>query len=128
MECLESWQFVDSPIGLSQITSLPQKAFKKDQETGILLLSDKVKGHMAEEQLQAFFSRAEKTQEAHEIGGGKAEIGRVRFFRCPVQLPPQYPTFFADDCHSYRKDPGDLACSQLIKFSCLHLVRFKMTQ
>ena len=56
----------------------------QDQETGILLLSDKVKSHTAEVHLQAFFSRAERAQEAYEIGGGKKlQSGRYVF---PVAL------------------------------------------
>jgi len=43
----------------------------QDQETGILLLSDKVKGHTAEEHLQSLFSPADNAQEAYEISGGK---------------------------------------------------------
>ena len=43
----------------------------QDQETGILLLSDKLKGHLAEAHLQSFFSRADNAQEAYEISGGK---------------------------------------------------------
>jgi hypothetical protein len=52
----------------------------QDQETGILLLSDKVKGHTAEEHLQSFFSRADNAQEAYEISGGrKLKAGRYIF-------------------------------------------------
>jgi hypothetical protein len=53
----------------------------QDQETGTLLLSDKVKHRIAEEQLQSLFSRPAKTQEAYEIGAGKKlKSGRYIFF------------------------------------------------
>jgi hypothetical protein len=52
----------------------------QDQETGILLLSDKVKGQTAEEHLQSLFSRADNAQEAYEISGGrKLKAGRYIF-------------------------------------------------
>jgi hypothetical protein len=52
----------------------------QDQETGILLLSDKVKGHTAEEHLQSLFSRADNAQEVYEISGGrKLKAGRYIF-------------------------------------------------
>ena len=43
----------------------------QDHETGILLLSDRLKQHTAEDYLQTFFSRTENAQEAYEISGGK---------------------------------------------------------
>ena len=52
----------------------------QDSETGILLLSDKVKQHTREERLQSFFSRAENAQQAYEISGGKKlKAGRYIF-------------------------------------------------
>jgi hypothetical protein len=52
----------------------------QDQETGILLLSDKEKGQTAEEHLQSLFSRADNAQEAYEISGGrKLKAGRYIF-------------------------------------------------
>jgi homoserine kinase len=52
----------------------------QDPESGILLLSDKVKQHTREERLQSFFSRAENAQQAYEISGGKRlKAGRYIF-------------------------------------------------
>lgn len=52
----------------------------QDQETGLLLLSDKVKGHTTEEHLQSLFSPADNAPEAYEISGGKRlKAGRYIF-------------------------------------------------
>jgi len=59
----------------------------QDQETGILLLSDKVKGHTAEEHLQSFFSRADNAQELTKSAGGENSKQAGTFFPLHSSTP-----------------------------------------
>jgi hypothetical protein len=55
-----------------------------DQETGLLMLSDKLRQQTSEDRLEAFFTPASSAQEAYEISRGKKlNHGRYSF---PVAL------------------------------------------
>jgi hypothetical protein len=56
----------------------------QDQETGILMLTDRLKQKAAEDALQSFFSSAAHTRQSFEIGRGK-KLGPGRY-EFPVAL------------------------------------------
>jgi hypothetical protein len=97
----------DYVAALATANRFRQAWHSQDQEAGLLLGSDKVRGHTAEEHLQSLFSPAANAAEAREISGGKKlKAGRLHFLGRTLQLPQRYvdaAAFFEDDCHSRGK-------------------------